>query len=87
VEYSHGRSVRARSVIIATGAEYRRLDIADADRYLGVGIYFAATPTEAKRCKDEEVIVVGGTDDGERWGKAALERLPRRSARVVSLAF
>lgn len=68
VEYSHGRSVRARSVIIATGAEYRRLDIADADRYLGVGIYFAATPTEAKRCKDEEVIVVGG---GNSAGQAA----------------
>jgi thioredoxin reductase (NADPH) len=68
VEHSQGHSVRARSVIIATGAEYRRLDIADADRYLGVGIYFAATPTEAKRCKDEEVIVVGG---GNSAGQAA----------------
>ena len=68
VEYSQGYSVRAKSVIIATGAEYRRLDIADADRYLGVGIYFAATPTEARRCKDEEVIVVGG---GNSAGQAA----------------
>jgi thioredoxin reductase (NADPH) len=49
-------------------SRHRRLEIADANRYLGVGIYFAATPTEAKRCKEEEVIVVGG---GNSAGQAA----------------
>lgn len=68
IEYSQGRLVHANSIIIATGAEYRPLDIHNAHRYLGVGLYYAATTTEAKRCTDEEVIVVGG---GNSAGQAA----------------
>ena len=80
IEYAPGRSVRARSIVIATGAEYRQLGIIDAHRYLGTGIYYAATPTEAKRCRNAEVIVVGG---GNSAGQAAV--FLSKSARHVHL--
>jgi thioredoxin reductase (NADPH) len=61
--------VRARTVIIATGAEYRQLSIENALRFLGTGIYYAATNTEARRCEMKDVIVVGG---GNSAGQAAV---------------
>ena len=61
--------VRARAVIIATGAEYRQLAIENASRFLGTGIYYAATNTEARRCEMKDVIVVGG---GNSAGQAAV---------------
>ncbi len=42
-----GERVSARSILIATGADYRRLDVPGRDRFEGVGVYYAATPTEA----------------------------------------
>ena len=69
VELCHGNAVRARAIIIATGAEYRRLAIDNATRFLGTGIYYAATATEARRCEMKEVIVVGG---GNSAGQAAV---------------
>jgi len=69
VELCHGNAVRARAIIIATGAEYRQLAIENASRFLGTGIYYAATATEAKRCEMKEVIVVGG---GNSAGQAAV---------------
>ncbi len=69
IELSGGRTVRARSVIIATGARYRSLAIENLSRFLGVGIYYAATHLEAQLCRDEEVIVVGG---GNSAGQAAV---------------
>jgi thioredoxin reductase (NADPH) len=68
VELCHGNAVRARAIIIATGAEYRQLAIENASRFLGTGIYYAATATEARRCEMKEVIVVGG---GNSAGQAA----------------
>jgi thioredoxin reductase (NADPH) len=68
IEYAQGHSVRARSIVIATGAEYRRIGIGDAGRFHGAGIYHAATSTEARRCQDADVIVVGG---GNSAGQAA----------------
>jgi thioredoxin reductase (NADPH) len=68
IEYAESRSVRAHSIVIATGAEYRQLSIAGADRYIGAGIYYAATATEAKRCRGAEIVVVGG---GNSAGQAA----------------
>jgi thioredoxin reductase (NADPH) len=62
-------AVRARAVIIATGAEYRQLALQNAARFLGTGIYYAATATEARRCEMKEVIVVGG---GNSAGQAAV---------------
>jgi thioredoxin reductase (NADPH) len=68
IELAGGESVRARAIVIATGAEYRKLDIADIPRFEGVGIYYAATFVESHRCSAEEVIVVGG---GNSAGQAA----------------
>lgn len=69
VELSNGRRVEARSIIIASGARYRPLAIENLGRYLGVGIYYAATHLEAQLCKENEVIVVGG---GNSAGQAAV---------------
>jgi thioredoxin reductase (NADPH) len=60
VEFANGHVARARTVVIATGAEYRQLALENASRFLGMGIYYAATSTEARRCGDGEAIVVGG---------------------------
>ena len=68
VDLAGGRSVRARVVIIATGAEYRRLELPELTRFEGVGVYYAATFMEAQRCATDEVIVVGG---GNSAGQAA----------------
>jgi thioredoxin reductase (NADPH) len=69
VELCHGNAVRARSIIIATGAEYRRLTLENATRFIGTGIYYAATATEARRCEMKDVIIVGG---GNSAGQAAV---------------
>jgi len=69
VEFGHGQSVRAGAIIIATGAEYRQLTLPNASRFVGTGIYYAATATEARRCEAKEVIVVGG---GNSAGQAAV---------------
>jgi thioredoxin reductase (NADPH) len=68
IEFAAGRSVKARSIVISTGVEYRKLNLANAAEFVGTGVYYAATATEAKRCGDGEVIVVGG---GNSAGQAA----------------
>jgi thioredoxin reductase (NADPH) len=70
IELASGAAVQARAVVIATGVEYRKPDIANLSRFEGVGIYYAATPLEAKVCdEEEEVIVVGG---GNSAGQATV---------------
>jgi thioredoxin reductase (NADPH) len=69
IEFANGHAVRTRTVIIATGADYRQLALDNASRFLGMGIYYAATATEARRCGTAEVIVVGG---GNSAGQAAV---------------
>jgi thioredoxin reductase (NADPH) len=64
-----GERVDARAVLIASGAEYRRLDVPDRDRFDGAGIYYSATTTEVPLCEDRAVIVVGG---GNSAGQAAV---------------
>ena len=59
----------ARTVIIATGAEYRRLALENLARFEGAGVYYGATFVEAQLCGGEEVIVVGG---GNSAGQAAV---------------
>ena len=69
IELSGGRTVRGRSVVIASGAEYRRLELPNLNDFLGAGVYFAATNIEARLCADREAIIVGG---GNSAGQAAV---------------
>ena len=69
IQFANGQVARARTVVIATGAEYRQLALENASRFLGMGIYYAATITEARRCGSGEAIVVGG---GNSAGQAAV---------------
>jgi thioredoxin reductase (NADPH) len=64
-----GRSVPARTVVIASGAQYRRLHLENLSRFEGAGVYYGATHLEAQLCGGEEVIVVGG---GNSAGQAAV---------------
>ena len=61
-------TLTGRSVVIATGARYRKLDVPRLEEFEGAGIYYAATDIEARLCKGDEVIVVGG---GNSAGQAA----------------
>ncbi len=63
------RSVAARAVVIATGARYRKLDVADYARFEGQGIHYAATAMEQQLSEGEEVVIVGG---GNSAGQAAV---------------
>ena len=69
IRFADGHAARARTIVIATGAEYRQLSLENATRFLGMGIYYAATNTEARRCSSREAIVVGG---GNSAGQAAV---------------
>jgi thioredoxin reductase (NADPH) len=69
VELSDGRTVQARTIVIATGAQYREPDIENLRRYVGAGIYHAATHLEAKLCTGQEIVIVGG---GNSAGQAAV---------------
>jgi thioredoxin reductase (NADPH) len=60
VRLEGSETVTGKCLLIATGAEYRRLDVADCDRFEGCGVYYAATPMEAQACRNAEVVVVGG---------------------------
>ncbi|BCF91943.1 MULTISPECIES: FAD-dependent oxidoreductase [Paraburkholderia] len=53
-------SIRAQTIVIASGAVYRRPEIDGLDRFDGRGIYYWASPVEAKLCKREEIVLVGG---------------------------
>jgi thioredoxin reductase (NADPH) len=64
-----GGSVEARTVVVATGARYRRLDVPRIDELTGVGVYYAATPMEAQMCSGSHVAIVGG---GNSAGQAAV---------------
>ncbi len=77
------RSVAARAVVIATGARYRKLDVADYERFEGQGIHYAATAMEQQLCEGEEVVIVGG---GNSAGQAAVFLSRTRSARAHSRA-
>src|SRR6516225_6008325 len=61
--------LRAKTVLIATGAEYGRLDADNRERFEGVGVYYAATALEGQICRNETVIVVGS---GNSAGQAAM---------------
>jgi thioredoxin reductase (NADPH) len=64
-----GEEVTAKCLLIATGAEYRRLGVDGCEPLEGRGVYYAATPTEAQMCRASDVIVVGG---GNSAGQAVV---------------
>ena len=66
---SDGSRVRARTVVLSCGARYRRPSLANLKTYEGRGIYYWASPIEAKLCRQEEIILVGG---GNSAGQAAV---------------
>ncbi|HEV8266816.1 MAG TPA: FAD-dependent oxidoreductase, partial [Thermoanaerobaculia bacterium] len=69
----NGREVKARAVVIATGAAYRKLSVENLSRFEGAGVYYAATAVESKLCKGEDAVVVGG---GNSAGQAAVFLAP-----------
>jgi thioredoxin reductase (NADPH) len=69
VEVDAGEQIPARAVIIATGAQYRKLPLNNLSRYEGAGVYYAATFMEGQLCGGEEVVVVGA---GNAAGQAAV---------------
>jgi len=64
-----GHQVCARTVVVASGAQYRKLAVANYLKYENRGLYYAATAMESVLCRDQEVIVVGG---GNSAGQASL---------------
>jgi thioredoxin reductase (NADPH) len=69
VIFDDGEAIQARSVIIATGAQYNRLQLDRLAEFEGVGVYYAATQAEAEACRSGPVAIVGG---GNSAGQAAL---------------
>src|SRR5580700_3391054 len=69
LELADGRRVRARAVVVATGARYRRPEIPNLQQYEGRGVSYWASPVEARLCRNEDVALVGG---GNSAGQAAV---------------
>ncbi|HEY0972243.1 MAG TPA: FAD-dependent oxidoreductase [Gemmatimonadales bacterium] len=69
IRLDDGGQVAGRCVLVATGADYRRLDVPGRERFDGVGVYYAATPMELTSCRGQDVVVVGG---GNSAGQAVM---------------
>ncbi len=81
VDLDDGQHVLARCLVMATGARWRELQAEGIDRFRDAGVYHAAMATDIERCRDEDVIVVGGANSA---GQAATQLASRaRSVRVV----
>jgi thioredoxin reductase (NADPH) len=64
-----GQSLRAKSIVVASGARYRRPEIENLDTFEGRGVWYWASPIEAKLCVGQDVVLVGG---GNSAGQAAV---------------
>jgi thioredoxin reductase (NADPH) len=64
-----GDTLRARSIVVASGARYRRPEIENLDRFEGRGVWYWASPIEARLCAEQEIVLVGG---GNSAGQAAV---------------
>jgi len=81
LKFDDGEKVPARTVVIATGAQYRRLSLEKLSQFEGAGVYYVATHLESQLCAGENVVVVGG---GNSAGQAAVF-LARTARRVFML--
>ena len=81
VERAGSDAVVGRAVLIATGAQYRRLPLDRLTEFEGAGVYYAATQTEARMCAGETAVIVGG---GNSAGQAAMF-LSEHARRVLLL--
>ena len=85
VRLEEGNEVRARAVLLSTGAEYRRLPVADLDAYEGISVFYAAGPPEGQLCAAQRVGVIGGGNSAAQaavWlarGGALVTLLHRRA--------
>jgi thioredoxin reductase (NADPH) len=80
VELGDEGEARARAVILATGVEYRRLDVPGIDDLIGTSVFYGASPSEAQQFAGTDVYIVGG---GNSAGQAAMHL--SRSARTVTI--
>jgi thioredoxin reductase (NADPH) len=69
IELENGARISTRTVVIATGAQYRKLPLENLSRFEGAGVYHGATFVEAQLCGGEELVGVGG---GNSAGQAAV---------------
>ena len=69
VELEGGETITTKCMVIATGAQYRRLEVPGFEKFEGTGVYYAATPAEGRLCRGCPTIVVGG---GNSAGQAAV---------------
>jgi len=69
IELENGPRVPAKTVIVATGAEYRKVGLENLSRFEGAGVYYGATFLEAQLCGGEDVAIIGG---GNSAGQAAV---------------
>jgi thioredoxin reductase (NADPH) len=81
VRFADGGQVAAHTVVLATGVDYRTLDVPGADRLTGLGVFYGSAATEAAACAGEDVYVVGGANAA---GQAAMF-LSRHARRVTLL--
>jgi thioredoxin reductase (NADPH) len=69
LKFDDGQKVPAKTVVIATGAQYRKLSLENLSRFEGAGVYYGATHLESQLCGGEEVVIIGG---GNSAGQAAV---------------
>ncbi len=81
VRLADGSEISAEALLIATGVQWRKLEVPGMDRLSGAGIYYGAGATEALACRDDDVYIVGGANSA---GQAAIN-LSRYARRVIML--
>ncbi len=69
IRLDDGKEINTRTIVLATGVEYRRLEKKGVEAFTGAGVYYGAAVTEAVSCRDKEVYVLGG---GNSAGQAAM---------------
>ncbi|HEV8167053.1 MAG TPA: FAD-dependent oxidoreductase, partial [Actinomycetota bacterium] len=81
VRFADGGEVAAHTVVLATGVAYHKLEVPDADRFTGLGVFYGSAAIEAPAVADQDVYVVGGANSA---GQAAMF-LSRHARRVTLL--